>query len=88
MLLSRIERHLKARRIPPTRFGRDAVGDPCFVFDLRDGREPRGSTAARVSAYLDRVEAEHRTQAGEEPIAKAVVSAITPATAVSDGPDR
>jgi hypothetical protein len=59
MLLPRIERYLKARRIPPTRFGRDAVGDPCFVFDLRDGREPRGSTAARVAAYLDRAEAEH-----------------------------
>ena len=40
--------------------GRDAVGDPCFVFDLRDGREPRGSTAARVTAYLDRAEAEPR----------------------------
>ena len=60
MLLPRIERYLKARRIPPTRFGRDAVGDPCFVFDLRDGREPRDRTLARVSAYLDRAEAEHR----------------------------
>lgn len=52
MLLQRIERHLKANRIPPARFGRDAVGDPCFVFDLRDGREPRQRTIARVSAYL------------------------------------
>ncbi len=53
MLLTRIERFLKATRTPPTRFGRDAVGDPCFVFDLRDGREPRSATAQRVNAYLD-----------------------------------
>lgn len=53
MLLSRIERHLKATRTPPTRFGRDALGDPCFVFELRDGREPRPKTVKRVNAYLD-----------------------------------
>lgn len=53
MLLERIEKYLKAQRMPPTRFGRDAVGDPKFVFQLRDGREPRASTAARVQAYLD-----------------------------------
>lgn len=53
MLLERIERHLKSRRMPPTRFGRAAVGDPNFVFNLRDGREPRSSTVSRVIAYLD-----------------------------------
>lgn len=56
MLLPRIERHLKATRTPPARFGRLAMGDPTFVFDLRDGREPRERTVARVTAYLDRVE--------------------------------
>jgi hypothetical protein len=56
MLLYRIEQYLKRSRTPPTRFGREAVGDPRFVFDLRDGREPRDSTVARVSAHLDRVE--------------------------------
>lgn len=53
MLLERIEKYLKAHRMPPTRFGRDAVGDPKFVFQLRDGREPRASTTARVQAYFD-----------------------------------
>jgi hypothetical protein len=57
MLLSRIERFIKQRRMPPARFGREAVGDPCFVFDLRNGREPRARPVARVSAYLDRQEA-------------------------------
>lgn len=52
MLLRRIEVFMKEHRIPPARFGREAVGDPCFVFDLRDGREPRSRTIARVDAYL------------------------------------
>jgi hypothetical protein len=56
MLLWRIEQYLKARRMPPARFGREAVGDPCFVFDLRDGRIPRERTAAKVCAYIDRAE--------------------------------
>lgn len=53
MLLIRVERYLKASRTPPTRFGRDALGDPCFVFELRDGREPRPATVRRVLTYLD-----------------------------------
>ena len=53
MLLNRIEQHMKAGRVPPARFGREAVGDPNFVFDLRDGREPRAKTVARVLRYLD-----------------------------------
>jgi hypothetical protein len=56
-LLERIEAHIKARRIPPTRFGRDALGDPKFVFQLRDGRDPRLSTIKRVVAFLDQAEA-------------------------------
>jgi hypothetical protein len=54
MLLTRIEQHMKEYRVPPARFGRDALGDPCFVFDLRDGREPRSATVRRVIDYLDR----------------------------------
>lgn len=54
MLLEHIEKHMKATRIPPARFGREAVGDPNFVFNLRDGRQPRGRTATRVLAYIER----------------------------------
>lgn len=61
MLLQRIENHLKVRRMPPTRFGREAVGDPSFVFNLRNGREPRASTVARVQAYLDARESQNAT---------------------------
>ncbi|HEY0445040.1 MAG TPA: hypothetical protein VGD19_01160 [Allosphingosinicella sp.] len=56
-LLRRIERHLRRSGTPPTRFGRDAVHDPRFVYDLRCGREPRPPTEQRVHAYLDRLEA-------------------------------
>lgn len=52
-LLARVERHIKLHRIPPTRFGRDALGDPKLVFQLRDGRELRRTTAQRLADYLD-----------------------------------
>lgn len=57
ILLRRIERYLRRSGTPATRFGRDAVRDPRFVFDLRRGREPRSPTLRRVHAYLDGVEA-------------------------------
>ena len=51
-LLREIEKFLRSAEVAPTRFGRDAVGDPRFVFDLRRGREPRAGTVKRVRAYL------------------------------------
>jgi len=51
-LLSTIERYLRESRIPASRFGRDAMGDPGFVAALRRGREPRDATVKRVAAYL------------------------------------
>lgn len=51
-LLREVEKFIRNREIPPTRFGRDALGDPRFVFDLRNGRDPRPRTVARVRAYL------------------------------------
>ena len=55
-LLQRIEAYLRRSATSPARLGRDALGDPCFVFDLRDGRQPRPATIARVSDWLDRRE--------------------------------
>ena len=57
-LLRRVERYLRASGTAATRFGREAVQDPRFVLDLRNGREPRAGTVARVTAYLDNHEAE------------------------------
>ncbi len=54
-LLPVIERYLRTSNTPPTRFGREAVRDPRFVMDLRNGREPRGRTVARVLRYIERM---------------------------------
>lgn len=54
----RIELYLRRTRTAPTRFGRDAVGDPRLVSDLRRGREMRGKTESRVTAWLDAREQE------------------------------
>ena len=52
-LLREVEKFLRRSDIAPTRFGKDAVGDPRFVFDLRKGRDPRPRTIQRVLAFLD-----------------------------------
>jgi hypothetical protein len=57
MLLERIENYLRRSRTSPTRFGRDAMGDPWFVPGLRDGRCPRAATCRRVLAYIEAREA-------------------------------
>nr|WP_226896163.1 hypothetical protein [Polymorphobacter sp. PAMC 29334] len=51
-LLTEIERCIRRRNISASRFGREAAGDPRFVFDLRRGREPRPRTAARVMTFI------------------------------------
>ena len=55
-LLREVEKFLRQSGVAPTRFGRDVVGDPRFVFDLRLGRDPRPRTVARVLAYLEAVQ--------------------------------
>ena len=52
-LLREVEKFLNRSQTAPTRFGRDAVGDPRFVFDLRRGREPRPATVERVLSFLE-----------------------------------
>ena len=57
-LLREVEKFLRQSDIPPTRFGREAMRDPRFVFDLRNGRDPRSGTVERVRAYLQEVTAQ------------------------------
>jgi hypothetical protein len=47
-----VERFLRRTGMPATKFGRLAVNDPRFVLDLRNGREPRSHTAARVIDFI------------------------------------
>lgn len=50
---ARVEAFISDRGWTPTRFGREAARDPLFVFQLRDGREPRSATRQRVSDFMD-----------------------------------
>ena len=52
-LLREVEKYLKLSNMPAARFGREAMKDPRFVFDLRNGREPRKRTVERVRAFLE-----------------------------------
>ena len=52
MLLREIEKYLGSTGMAPTRFGKESIGDPSFVFELRNGREPRGDTARRVLRFI------------------------------------
>lgn len=47
-----IEQHLVRAGMTPSRFGREAVNDPGFVYRLRKGGECRPSTIERVRAYM------------------------------------
>ena len=55
-LMRRIQLFLERADMAPTRFGREAVGDPRLIGDMRNGRELRQTTAARIKAWLDEQE--------------------------------
>ena len=55
-LLRDVEKYLKNSNTPAASFGREAMGDPRFVFDLRNGREPRPRTVQKVRAFLETVQ--------------------------------
>lgn len=43
-----VEAFIADNNLTPTSFGKKFAGDPLFVFDLRQGREPRTATRQRV----------------------------------------
>lgn len=43
-----VEQFIASKGITPTQFGREFAADPLFVFQLRDGREPRTATRQRI----------------------------------------
>lgn len=55
-LIREVEKYLRHNETAATRFGQEAVGDPRFVFDLRNGRNPRPGTIARVRAYMEAIQ--------------------------------
>jgi len=50
--LSDVEAFLSERRMDASLFGRNALKDPNFVFDLRKGRCPNLRTIQRVSEFM------------------------------------
>jgi sulfate adenylyltransferase subunit 2 len=50
--LAEIERHLETRKTEASAFGKQALGDPNFVFDLRRGRSPSTRTMDKVRAFM------------------------------------
>ncbi len=51
-LLDQIEGYLARSGTKASMFGRQAVGDPRFVRDLREGRRPRRKTQELVKQFL------------------------------------
>ncbi len=51
-LLARVERFLSRTGMKPSTFGMVAVGDPNFVYQLREGREPRRKTVQKVIDWM------------------------------------
>lgn len=47
-----VEAYLQASSMDPTTFGRSAMNDPRFVFDLRNGRSASSKTMDRVIEWI------------------------------------
>ena len=47
-----IERFIVDYDMPPTVFGQKSMGDPNFVFELREGRDVRFSTVEKVRGFM------------------------------------
>jgi hypothetical protein len=51
-LINDIEAFCRTHQLKDSRFGRAAVNDTTFLPQLRDGREPRRKTVARVRRFM------------------------------------
>ncbi len=57
VFLNQIELFLKISGMAPTAFGTKAVGDPNFIRNLRDGRQPTLGMVDRVHEFIRSQEA-------------------------------
>jgi hypothetical protein len=51
-ILASVELFLRATGMSASTFGLAVMGDPVLVLDLRNGREPRRATRARIRAFI------------------------------------
>ena len=69
--LTEIERHLVQKNMDASTFGKLALGDPNFIFDLRKGRSPSTRTIDKVRAFMAAAAAEAAPAAAPEASAAA-----------------
>lgn len=53
ILVVEIERWCARHDMTESRFGREVLGDPNFVYQLRAGRSPTGRTVEKVRKFLE-----------------------------------
>ena len=61
-----LEEFLESSGFKPTEFGRQAVGDPSLVLNLRRGRSPSLATADRILTFIRESEAMAKTRANRD----------------------
>ena len=61
-----LEEFLERSGVKPTEFGRQAVGDPSLVLNLRRGRSPSLATADRILTFIRESEAMAKTRANRD----------------------
>ena len=66
--LDRVEAFLGASGLKPSEFGRQSVGDPSFVVNLRRGRSPTLATADKVIRFISRWEADEMARQRKRPL--------------------
>jgi hypothetical protein len=64
-LLAMIEAHRAKSGVSETAFGVFAVGDPNFVRNLKEGREPRRKTVQRVVDFILTGQTHHKLRGQE-----------------------
>lgn len=64
-LVTLIDAHCAKSSMSQSAFGLAAVGDPSFVRDLKEGREPRRATVRRVVDFMLTGKTYAETKAGE-----------------------
>ena len=55
--LAQIETFLEKHDIAPSTFGKTLMGDPTFVFQLREGRSPSLETAEKINRIIQHPQA-------------------------------
>ena len=63
-LIMTVERFLRESGLAATTFGRLAMRDPRFVFDLRIGRQPGSVVCCRVEHFINQWRAEQTKNYG------------------------